>query len=275
MKKRLTKQQVKSFRETVYDYYRSHGRHHLPWRKTKRAYHILVSEFMLQQTQVERVLPKYKLFLKNFPSIKSLAQASLSDVVAVWQGLGYNRRAVALKKSASLITNKYNGRIPRSPELLQTLPGVGNATASAIMAFAYNRPVTFIETNIRTVYIYHFFERKKKIHDNNILPFIEQTLDLENPREWYYALMDYGVYLKKHNIKLNTRSTHYTKQSRFGGSIRQVRGRIIRLLTQSDGMTIKQIEERINSNNHNISSILNQLQKDGLLSKKGRTFLIE
>lgn len=274
MSKRLTRQQIKKFQKTIYRYYHACGRHDLPWRKTKRPYHILVSEIMLQQTQVERVIPKYRLFLKTFPSIKSLAQAPLSDVIAVWQGLGYNRRAVALKKSARLIIDNYNGRLPRSPGALQNLPGVGHATASAVAAFAFNQPVLFIETNIRTVYIYHFYQSRKKIHDDDIYPLLEQTIDTENPRQWYYALMDYGVYLKKRKIKLNDRSVHYTKQSRFEGSIRQTRGEIIRLLAQNGGMTRKEIGRKLTATQHNITDILKHLEKDGLVRKTGRTFVI-
>ncbi len=275
MKHKLTHRHIKAFRKTIWNYYHNNGRHHLPWRKTKSPYRILVSEIMLQQTQVERVIPKYKQFLKTFPSLKSLARAPLSEVVAVWQGLGYNRRAVSLKKTAGMLAEKYNARVPWSPQELQSLPGIGQSTASAIAAFAFNKPVPFVETNIRTVYIHFFFPKKKKVHDNEIISLVEQTMDSTNPREWYYALMDYGVYLKKSINNLNSRSIHYTKQSRFKGSSRQIRGKIVRLLSLNGGMSKRKLEQTIQAKNHEIDTILWQLQKDGLIRKKGRTFVID
>lgn len=272
---KLTTHQIRKFQNAIWDYYHLYGRHNLPWRKTRNPYRILVSEVMLQQTQVERVIPKYNLFIRKFPSLLSLACARLSGVIAVWQGLGYNRRAVYLKRTATHIAGNYKGRIPRSPDILQTLPGIGNTTASAIAAFAFGQPTIFIETNIRTVYIHFFLTRKRKIHDKEIAVLLEQTLDYRNIREWYYALMDYGVHLKKQQNNLNKRSVHYTKQSRFEGSSRQVRGKIIRLLSENGKMTKRKIEQAIQLQNHDLGGILTQLQKDGLIHKKGRTFLID
>ena len=145
------------FRKIVLCHYKKHGRHHLPWRKTKNPYRILVSEIMLQQTPVDRVLPKYQEFLKQFPSIKKLAAASLGDVLRAWQGLGYNRRAKYLHQCAAVIIYDNGGIWPRTVNELQALPGIGPYTAGAVMAFAYNQPIPIIETNIRTVYLHHFF----------------------------------------------------------------------------------------------------------------------
>ncbi len=271
---KLTKSQIRNFQNTIRHYFHRYGRHDLPWRKTRIPYRILVSEMMLQQTQVERVIPKYKLFIRKFPSLISLARAPLSDIVAVWQGLGYNRRAVYLKNTAIIISGRYNGRIPRSPEILQTLPGIGKATASAIGAFAFDIPTVFIETNIRTVFLHCFLSHKKKVHDNEIASLVAQTNDYRNIREWYYALMDYGVYLKKQHYNPNKRSAHYKAQSRFDGSSRQVRGSIIRLLSKNGAVTKRKIEQAIDIQNHDLEKILKQLQKDGLIKKSGRTFLI-
>lgn len=227
----MTKKEEKFVKE-VWTYYERHGRHSLPWRKTKNAYHILVSEIMLQQTQVDRVLPKYTAFLKRFPSLATLASASLGDVLREWQGLGYNRRAKMLHMCARAVVREYNGRLPRTHDELMKLPGIGHYTAGAVMAFAFHESIPIIETNIRTVYIHHFFQDDTDVHDTDIQKFVVRTLNTENPREWYYALMDYGVFLKKTIGNQNSRSKHYTKQSTFKNSDRQIRGAILRLLSE-------------------------------------------
>ncbi|MDB5266650.1 MAG: endonuclease family protein [Parcubacteria group bacterium] len=209
------------FQKTVRDFYAKHGRHTLPWRRTRAPYKILVSEIMLQQTQADRVIPKYKSFLKKFPTVESLSRASLSTLLAEWQGLGYNRRALNLKRAAEKIMKDHTGKFPVLYADILELPGVGQATAGDMMAFAYNKPAVVIETNIRTVFIHHFFKDRENISDPEIAKLVERTLDTENPREWYYALMDYGSYLKK-ELGNNTRqSKHYKKQSAFKGSRRQ------------------------------------------------------
>lgn len=220
------------FVKEVWEYYERHGRRSLPWRNTKNAYHILVSEIMLQQTQVDRVLPKYTAFLKKFSSFATLAEAPLGDVLREWQGLGYNRRAKMLHQCAQAVVREYKGRLPRTHSELMKLPGIGHYTAGAVMAFAFHESIPIIETNIRTVYIHHFFNDDTDVLDVDIQKIVARTLDAGNPREWYYALMDYGVFLKKTIGNQNSRSKHYTKQSTFKNSDRQIRGAILRLLTQ-------------------------------------------
>ncbi len=185
---------------------------------------------MLQQTQVERVLPKYTVFLKKFPTLATLASVALGDVLREWQGLGYNRRAKMLHACAQAVVREYKGRLPRTHSELMKLPGIGHYTAGAVMAFAYGESIPIIETNIRTVYIHHFFHDDTDVLDADIQKIVARTLDTVNPREWYYALMDYGVFLKKTVGNQNTRSKHYTKQSIFKNSDRQIRGAILRLL---------------------------------------------
>src|SRR6185312_9536719 len=219
-----------SFKHTVWKFYRAHGRGHLPWRQTREPYKILVSEIMLQQTQVERVIPKYKSFLKKFPTARALAKATNKDVLLEWQGLGYNRRALALKRAAEAVVSDFGGKFPQTLEELLTLPGVGRATAGDLLAFAFNKPAIVIETNIRTVFIHHFLRDKKNIPDKQILELIEKTLDKKRPREWYYALMDYGAHLKKTLGNNATRSKHYKKQSTFKGSNRELRSHILKLI---------------------------------------------
>ncbi|MBP9842769.1 MAG: A/G-specific adenine glycosylase [Candidatus Pacebacteria bacterium] len=220
----------KQFIQTVWNFYEANGRHDLPWRKTSNPYRILVSELMLQQTQVTRVIPKYKEFLKLFPTTKGLASAPLGEVLKAWQGLGYNRRAKFLWLTAKVVTNEYRGKWPSTIDGLKSLPGVGVYTAGAVMNFSYNKPVALIETNVRTVYIHHFFHDKQSVSDNDLLPFISRTLDAKNPREWNWALMDYGAYLKGVVGNVSVQSRSYKKQTPFKNSDRYVRGQILKLL---------------------------------------------
>src|SRR3989338_2815033 len=220
---------LRSFRVTVWKYWKEHGRHDLPWRKTKDPYRVIVSEVMLQQTQVPRVIEKYKEFLKKFPTARALAKASLSDVLKVWSGLGYNRRGKYLHDAAKQIVEV--GNIKKA--LASHLPGVGPYTRAAVRVFAYNEPDILIETNIRTAFIHHFYAsvlQKTSIADTEILPLAAKAAEGQDPREWHWALMDYGAYLKRTGVRNNSRSAHYTKQSKFEGSLRQVRGAILREL---------------------------------------------
>ncbi|MFT5849664.1 MAG: A/G-specific adenine glycosylase [Patiriisocius sp.] len=228
----MTKKEEK-FVQTVKSFYAEHGRHSLPWRKTKDAYRILVSEMMLQQTQVDRVIPKYKAFLAEFPTVQALADASLGSVLTQWQGLGYNRRAKMLHNCAKEVVVEHKGNFPKTHEGLMKLPGIGPYTAGAVMAFAYNLPVPLIETNVRTVYLHHFFGEQTDVPDREILALATATLDTENPREWYSAIMDYGTYLKKEFGNPNSKSRGHTKQSAFQGSDRQIRGAVLRTLSET------------------------------------------
>lgn len=267
------KKELKKLQKNVWDYYHEHGRHNLPWRKTKNPYRILVSEVMLQQTQVIRVIPKYKEFLKKFPTIHKLSQASLSEVLVVWQGLGYNRRAKALHDLSRHVVSEYGGKMPHDFETLLQLSGIGPYTAGALCAFAYNTPLAMIETNIRTVLFHHLFTDKKQVSDKELIEVAEKMVDTKNPREWYWALMDYGASLKESGVRVNSTSKHYTKQSKFKGSDREVRGAIIRLLTQGNA-TEKIIIEKTSFAKEKIQEQLIKLQSEKLLSNKGRLWSI-
>ena len=257
----------------IYRYYGEHGRS-LPWRTTHNPYHILVSEIMLQQTQVQRVMGKYERFIKVFPDFSSLARAPLRMVLREWQGLGYNRRAVALKQIAQRVTKEFGGDLPSSVETLITFPGIGRATASAIAAFAFHEPMVFIETNIRRVFIHSFFHYKTNIRDTEIIPLVEKTLDTSNPREWYYALMDYGVMLKQECENPNRRSAHYQKQSPFQGSNMQVRGMILKMLTHESHVSECQIAQKLQISPEILKDNLIQLQKEGFVKKRWNKFAI-
>jgi A/G-specific adenine glycosylase len=273
MGKRISPVEIDRFRNTISDYYQSHGRK-LPWRNTRKPYHILVSEIMLQQTQVERVLDKYKPFLSAFPDFSALAQAPLREVLAIWQGMGYNRRAIALKHIAAEVTTYYSGILPSSEELLLRMPGIGKATASSIAAFAFIKPSVLIETNIRRVFIHFFFNDRENIRDADILPIVEKTLDTANPREWYYALMDYGAMLKKDIQNPNRKSAHYRRQESFEGSRRQLRGKVLKQILANLSITESSLVNHTGQSPETIREVLDQLQKEGFIKKKGKQFFV-
>lgn len=271
----ITPVTVNLFRGVIYSFYMQHARKSLPWRKTRDPYCIFVSEVMLQQTQVERVIDKYKQFLSAFPDVRSLAEARLREVLSLWQGMGYNRRAIALQSSARIIVGEYNGIFPKSVDSLEKLPGIGRATASSIAAFAFNRPVVFIETNIRRVFIHFFFQNQEMVKDSQILPLVEKTLDRKNPRKWFSALMDYGSMLKKTVQNPNIRSAHYQKQSPFQGSNRQIRGMLLKTLIRHSPATKLRLIELTKQKPDQVSEFLNQLLKEGFIYKKQRRYFIE
>jgi A/G-specific adenine glycosylase len=254
------------FISIVWEYFNLHGRHVLPWRKTKNPYRILVSELMLQQTQVERVVPKYKAFIKRFPTLKQVAAASIGDVLRLWQGLGYNRRAKYLHETAQIIVTQYGGVFPRNRKELEALPGVGHYTAGAILAFSYNQPAVLIETNIRQVYLHHFFKNVDRVADAEIVPLIEKTMSVERAREWYWALMDYGSYLKRTQGNITHKSKQYVVQSKFAGSNRQIRGAIVRMLLEGGAYTSAEILESLSSiDSGRVASQLAQLTAEHLV----------
>lgn len=211
----------------------------MPWRRETRPYYVLVSELMLQQTQVDRVVPKFLAFIEAFPDEKSLADASLADVLKLWQGLGYNRRAKFLHEAAKRVVEV--GEFPQNESGLTSLPGVGKNTAGAILAYAFNVSALYIETNVRAVYIHHYFYDHDTVDDSAIREVLEQTIDRDHTREFYWALMDYGSWLKKQGMK-PSRSRHYKKQSPLKGSVREVRGQIIAALAvgEMDEVTLRE-----------------------------------
>jgi A/G-specific adenine glycosylase len=218
---------------------------------------------MLQQTQVSRVLPKYKEFLKEFPTLEKLAKAPNKKLLKVWAGLGYWRRAKYLKKAAKIITKRaktadltrrvgprakrgvkreektqFERFSPRNPEQLEKLPGVGHYTARALACFAFGNNEAFLDTNIRRVYLHFFFPHKKNVSDKEILKIAQRCLysishdrrkQSITAREWHYALFDYGAMVLK-DKKINKQSKYYHKQSKFEGSFRSFRTKVIKFL---------------------------------------------
>ncbi len=248
---------IAAFRKIVWDYYREHGRHDLPWRKTKNPYRILVSEVMLQQTQVPRVIEKYKSFLKKFPTVRALAKAPLSEVLKEWSGLGYNRRGKYLHDAAKKIVGEYGGDFKKALE--HPLTGVGPYTRAAVRAFAFNEPGEIIETNIRTAFTHHFFPHTQQVDDRSLIMYAAKAAKGQDARTWNWALMDYGAYLKRSGVRNNNRSAHYTKQSKFEGSLRQVRGAILKALHNKEKV------ETLPFTKKRIQSALASLARDGLI----------
>lgn len=223
---------IKRFQNVVLDHWYKMGRHNLPWRKTRDPYAILVSEIMLQQTQVDRVVPYFEKWMKRFPTVQALAKSDLASVLKAWSGLGYNRRAKLLRECAKEIVEKHSGKVPRDFAALVALPAIGPYTAGAIRVFAFNEPSVLIETNIRAVYLHHFFPDTVNTSDRELQPYAERAAKGQDPRTWHAALMDYGSYVKKAVPNPSRRSKHHVRQSPFEGSLRQYRGIILRRLLQ-------------------------------------------
>jgi len=213
------------------------------------------------------VVPYYERFIKKYSSWESLSKASFSDVYTLWQGLGYNRRAKALRDLASIVVKKHRGQLPRSIEELIALPGIGPYTARAIATFAYNESHIFIETNIRTVYLQHFFKGLGKISDQKLLPLIEATLPKSDTRSWYFALMDYGASLKRSGIRLNHRNPIYRPQTKFEGSPRQLRGQILKALS-AEMMSTKKLAKNLSTTQVRLRFEVARLLGENLVREK-------
>ena len=270
----LTEKQISDFQRTILDNYKVHGRM-FPWRETDDPYAILVSEMMLQQTQTLRVVPKYEAWLKLFPDAASLAAAPLADILAAWSGLGYNRRAKYLQSACLEVCTKYSGVFPDTKAGLELLSGVGPYTAGAVSAFAYNKPEVFIETNIRSVFIFFFFNgTEENVPDAELLTLVGQTLDRKNPREWYYALMDYGAELKKRVKNPSRKSAQYVKQSKFVGSLRQARGAILRQLTEKGCVTLGKIAEEEHIDLYRLEKAAEKLASEKFVCEKNGIYRI-
>jgi A/G-specific adenine glycosylase len=273
MNRTITPKIIRHFRKTVFDHFKKHGRE-LPWRRDYDPYHIFVSEIMLQQTQVDRVTEKFDFFISELTGFAAIARAPLSKVLRLWQGLGYNRRALNLKRAAEIIIKEHAGKLPSSPELLETLPGIGTATAASIAAFAFNNPSVFLETNIRTVLIHHFFNDRKSVADEELLPIAGLLLDRRNPRKWYSALMDYGATLKKQYGNAARRSAHYKKQSRFEGSRRQKRGMLLKMLLDRGPLTSGEFSRHMKISSTLLNEILGEFIAEKIVIKSKNRYLI-
>ncbi len=221
---------------------------------------------MLQQTTVERVIPKYISFLKKFPSFEKLARAPQKDVILLWQGLGYNRRALYVHQAAKMIVQKYGRSLPKERKELESLPGVGPYTAGALRVFVHGMSDIVIETNIRGAYLHSFFQKKEKVPDKEILPLVEKTLDRKNPREWYFALMDFGAMLKRTTPNPSRKSLHHHVQAPFLGSRRQVRGKILKIVIERGKVSLLSLARLTGEKTSPLQALLSSLEKEGFIS---------
>ncbi len=248
----------------IWMFYREHGRS-FPWRETEDPYRILLSELMLQQTQTERVLPKYNLFLANWPNFEALAEATLLEILSAWKGLGYNRRALALRTIAQKSAD-YGWTLPRDYEKLLELPMVGPATAAAIMAFSFQKPSIYLETNIRRVLIHQLHQGEENLSDRQLRKELDLLLEFQDDyKHWYYGFMDYGVYLKTQIINPNRRSAHYTRQAKFEDSNRQIRGMLLTVFTQQGPQDFSHICEQLSFPPNRIQACLSALEQEGFI----------
>ena len=267
----LSPKLLRAFEGSLWEFYHISKRD-FAWRQTVDPYAIVVSEVMLQQTQTKRVTEKFASFTRQFKTFKELADAPTRAVLAEWVGLGYNRRGLALHGIAQRVMNEFDGQLPDDPEILETFKGLGPATAASIVAFAFNKPTVFIETNVRAVYLHTFFHDSQDVSDKELLPLIELTVDQINSREWYYALMDYGVILKKLYKNPSRKSKHHTVQSKFEGSDRQIRGAIVRTLTMQESATLKKLHSLFPNEEQRVEKILKILCDEGFIFKKIRSY---
>ncbi len=274
------------FISSVWEAGKAHARNELPWRNIDDPYAVYVSEVMLQQTQVSRVLKFWPSWMKAFPTLDALAAASTADVLERWQGLGYNRRALSLKRAAEICATEYAGKMPQSLAELESLPGIGPATSAGIYAFAYQKPAVYLETNVRAVYIHHFFaDGTEKVSDRQLYPLVEATCSNDNPRAWYYALLDYGAYLKKQVPNPTRRSASYTRQSAFEGSLRQKRSFLVREVLAKPGISCDVLVELLNEEERAagrealdsafVLDILKQLECEGFFTMSDNICMID
>ncbi|OGZ69470.1 MAG: hypothetical protein A3D44_03545 [Candidatus Staskawiczbacteria bacterium RIFCSPHIGHO2_02_FULL_42_22] len=295
----MQKERIKKFQKLVWDFYQKNKRE-FAWRKTRDPYKILVSEIMLQQTQADRVIRFYEKWINRFPNFKVLASAKFSEIYPFWQGLGYNRRALALKRAAEKSVKEFDGKLPAEIEKLEEFPGIGPYTARAISIFSFNTPVACIETNIRRVFIHHFFAEKisrkdaeinpsaplrasaetrgKKINDEQILEIAQRALPAGKARQWHWALMDYGAYLKSTVPNPNRRHKNYNVQSKFEGSLRQIRGTALKILSAKK-MDCDELVERLKKatlqTKERIKKVILALEKEGLIKSRKKIYSLK
>ncbi len=278
----LSAARLDAFTETVWEQGRELYRD-LPWRNTYDPYAIFLSEVMLQQTQVSRVMGRWEQWLDTFPTIADLAAAPLPPVLELWQGMGYNRRALNLKRCAEEVVATYGGEIPSDKKALLALPGIGPSTSAGVRIFAFQQPDMYLETNVRAVFIHEFFDEHEVVSDKQLIPLVEATCPAdERVRDWYYALLDYGAHLKKTMVNPTRKSKHYTRQSKFEGSHRQKRAYLLRRVID-DALTSEELARDLAQSEQEAGreapsleetrAILAELEREGFIVRQGDAWL--
>ncbi len=256
----------------------------LPWRNIDDSYGVLVSEVMLQQTQVARVMRYWDRWMGLFPTVDSLAAADTATVLDAWQGLGYNRRALALKRACEQCASQFGGCLPRTVDELVALPGIGPATAAGVVAFAFNSPAVYLETNVRSVFLHELFPQAESVSDKQLLPYIADACPEQDVRAWYYALLDYGADLKSRVANPSRRSRHYARQSAFEGSRREKRSFILKsVLASPEGIAAKEVHALLDKHEREagrdtvdaklFNSILSDLMQEGFFHSESNLLI--
>ena len=278
-----SEEKKKNFNRTLFVWHKKNYRD-MPWRQTHDSYKILISEVMLQQTQVNRVRTKYNEFLEQFPNVKVLAKAPLGSVLRVWSGLGYNRRAKFLYECAKTIMAKHGGKFPNTYEELVLLPCIGRSTAGALLAFSFRQDTPMIDTNIRRILARVFF-KKKLPSDKALYDFAVTLIPRGKGRIWNYAMLDLGATLctaRDHSSDCPFMKLHgkvgdfiYKKpQKKFAGSRRFYRGQILKLLASKHELEYASIQKSLKLSKHDVVSIITDLLKEGLVKRsKGKVTL--
>jgi A/G-specific adenine glycosylase len=264
---------LEAFRSHVWERGRTEWRD-MPWRGVDDPYAVLVSEVMLQQTQVARVVGRHAEWMAAFPTLEALAAAPLAAVLEAWQGLGYNRRALALRRAAEIAVERYGGTLPADEAALRALPGIGPTTAAAVLNYAYRIPAPFIETNVRAVFLHHLFADADDVPDSALRPFVDATWDRDDPRGWGYALMDHGVELKRTLPNPSRRSRHHTRQSPFEGSKRQKRAKLLRAVLADPGGPAEAYAEVLGADFAETATLLDELAREGFLACEGELWAV-
>lgn len=269
MKKRVFT--PRQFRSYIFSWWKKNARD-LPWRHTSDPYAILVSEVMLQQTQVSRVLEKYDVFLGKYPTVFSLADAPASEIIRDWKGLGYNRRALYLHRSARIVVEKYKGIFPKSETELLSIPGIGKYTARAILVFAFRHTVAMVDTNIRKI-ITHFFYDDRTQPESVIWETANRLVPKGKSWEWHQALMDYGALeLAKQTGKNPARSIRRKKTVPFNQTNRFLRGRILdalRVSPRNDSGLVSEMVRTCKRPESVVRDAVEQLIREGLCERTG------
>ena len=256
----------------------------LPWRNIDDPYAVLVSEVMLQQTQVSRVKRYWSRWMELFPTVDALAAADTATVLEMWQGLGYNRRALALKRACEVCSADNGGLLPRTVDELVKLPGIGPATAAGVVAFAYDEPSVYIETNVRSVFLHELFPDREEVPDKQLVPYVADTCPSRGARAWYYALLDYGAHLKSQIANPARRSKHYARQSKFEGSRREKRSFLLKqVLAAPDGIDLEELAARLDEHEQQANrgavdrglfeAIVSELIGEGFFRREGELLI--
>ncbi len=265
--KPLTSTKITSFQKKIFKWWEA-NRRVFPWRETTEPYAILVSELMLQQTQAPRVVEKFNQFVEVFPDLESLAKAQKFEILQLWSGLGYNRRAIWLQEAAQMIIERKE--FPNTPEELQKMKGIGKYSAHSILIFAFNYDLATVDTNIRRILVAEKFA-EEKTSERDLWEIAKKLVPKGRSRDWHNALMDYG------SIELTVAKTGIkplTKQGKFKGSDREYRGKILKLLLESKKITINQMITVLNLQEVKLESILQKMVKENLIKKKGKYYSV-